>query len=67
MVTFNTKRRCAYHCLVPVRHFNSELWPLIIYAVCILGQLKGTFKTKRKWADNGLVLVRPELRVMALD
>jgi hypothetical protein len=32
MGTFNTKRRCAYHCLVGVRHLNSELRPLISYA-----------------------------------
>jgi hypothetical protein len=35
MGTFNTKRICAYRRLVPVRHFNSELWPLISYAVSI--------------------------------
>jgi hypothetical protein len=35
MGTFNTKRRCAYHCLVPLRLFNTELWPLISSAVCI--------------------------------
>jgi hypothetical protein len=32
MGTFNTKRRCAYRRLVPVRNFNSELWPIISYA-----------------------------------
>jgi hypothetical protein len=35
MATFITKMRCAYRRLVPVRHFNSELWPLISYAVNI--------------------------------
>jgi hypothetical protein len=35
MGTFNSNRRCAYRQLVPVRHFNSELWSFISYAVCI--------------------------------
>jgi hypothetical protein len=36
MGTFNTKGRCTYHRLVPVRPFNSRiLSPLISYAVCI--------------------------------
>ncbi|XP_060596966.1 uncharacterized protein LOC132750909 [Ruditapes philippinarum] len=35
MRIINIKRRCAYRRLVPVRPFNSELWPLISYVVCI--------------------------------
>jgi hypothetical protein len=31
----NIKRRWAYHQLVSVRLFYSELWPLISYALCI--------------------------------
>jgi hypothetical protein len=30
MGTINIRRRCAYHCLVLVRPFNTELWPLIM-------------------------------------
>jgi hypothetical protein len=33
--TINTKKRCAYPCLVLVRPLISELWPLIGYALCI--------------------------------
>jgi hypothetical protein len=35
MGTSNTRRRCAYRRLVPARLFNSKLWPLINYAVCL--------------------------------
>jgi hypothetical protein len=35
MGIISIKRRWAYCWLVPVRHFNSELEPLINYAVCI--------------------------------
>ncbi|XP_060561263.1 DNA-directed RNA polymerases I and III subunit RPAC1-like [Ruditapes philippinarum] len=35
MGIINIKRRCAYRCLVPVIPFNSELWPLISFALCI--------------------------------
>jgi hypothetical protein len=43
MGTFNSKRRCAYCRLFPVRLYNSELWPLITYAVCIYS--KNRFRT----------------------
>jgi hypothetical protein len=33
---YNTKTRCAYHSIDPVRSYNTELWLLISYAVCIL-------------------------------
>jgi hypothetical protein len=36
MGTYNTKRNCAFRRLVPVRPFNTELWPSITYADCIL-------------------------------
>jgi hypothetical protein len=35
MGTFNTKKKCAYRRFVPVRHFGTELRPLISYAVYV--------------------------------
>jgi hypothetical protein len=39
MGIINIKRRCAYRRPVPVRPFNSELWLLISYAVCIQSKI----------------------------
>jgi hypothetical protein len=38
MGIINIKRRCAYRRLVPVKLFNSKLWPLISYALCVLSK-----------------------------
>ena len=38
-VGFNTKRRCTYPPLL-VAPLNTELWPLIRYAVCIQGNIQ---------------------------
>jgi hypothetical protein len=51
MGTFNTKRRCAYRWLFPVKHFNPELWPLISYAVCIWSKIVSALLFCNYWLE----------------